>query len=51
MSPQTLRDQADPDDVRHRSGETPAEGQIEAGEDVAAPSTEGAGDEAPTEVP
>ena len=39
-------DQADPDDVRHRPGEVPAESQIEAGEDVAAPSTEVAGDEA-----
>ena len=36
----------DPDDVRHRPGEVPAESQIEAGEDVAAPSTEVAGDEA-----
>ena len=39
-------DQADPDDVRHRPGEAPAESKIEAGEDVAAPSTEVAGDEA-----
>ena len=46
MSPQALRDQADPDDVRHRPGEAPDEGQIEAGEDVATPSTEVAGDEA-----
>jgi uncharacterized protein len=38
-------DQADPDDVRHRTGEAPAEGPNEAGEDVAAPSTEVAGDE------
>jgi len=38
--------QADPDGVRHRPGEAPAENQIEAGEDVAAPSTEVAGDEA-----
>ena len=39
-------DQADPDDVSHRRGEAPAETQLEAGEDVAAPSTEVAGDEA-----
>jgi TPR repeat protein len=39
-------DQADPDDVRHRPGEAPAEGQIEAGEALAAPSTEAAGDAA-----
>jgi TPR repeat protein len=38
-------DQADPDDVRHRTGEAPAEGPNEAGKDVAAPSTEVAGDE------
>jgi TPR repeat protein len=39
-------DQADPDDVRHRPGEAPAEGPNEAGEDVAAPSTEVARDAA-----
>jgi len=45
MSPQTLRTKR-PDNVHHRPGEAPAEGQIEAGEDVATPSTEVAGDEA-----
>jgi len=39
-------DRADPNDVRHRPDEPPAEGQIEARQDVAAPSTEVAGDEA-----
>src|SRR5258705_9497849 len=39
-------DQADPDDVRHKSGEAPAKSPNEAGEDVAAPSTEVAGDAA-----
>ena len=37
---------ADPDDVLHRPGEAPAEGPNETGEDVAAPSTEVAGDAA-----
>jgi hypothetical protein len=45
MSPQTLRTKPIRADVRHRPDEATAEGQIEAREDVAAPSTEVAGDE------
>jgi TPR repeat protein len=39
-------DQVDPDDARHRLGEPPADAPKTAGEDVAAPSAEVAGDEA-----
>ena len=39
-------DQADPDDVRHRPDEAPAEGPNEAGEDGAAPSSKVVGDAA-----
>ncbi len=46
MSPANAGDQADPDDMRHRPGEAPADGSIEAREDVAGPSTDVAGDEA-----
>jgi TPR repeat protein len=39
-------DQVDPDDARHRLGEPPADAPKTAGEDVAAPSAEVAGDAA-----